>query len=104
MYGSRSVIIRTPVWELSVQGTGRQGAVQQDTAWTVRVPSKISQGSRSLITRSIRLNPEKRPSVGEIIKDNWVESNEITSASEIVAEKLPKSSSTGDPFDAGDYF
>ena len=64
------------------------------------VPSNISQGSRGLITRILRLNPEKRPSVSDIIKDNWVESNEINNASEMIAEKLPKSSSTGDPFDA----
>ena len=64
------------------------------------VPSNISQGSRGLITRILRLNPEKRPGVSDIIKDNWVESNEINNASEMIAEKLPKSSSTGDPFDA----
>jgi serine/threonine protein kinase len=64
------------------------------------VPSSISQGARSLISRILRLNPDKRPSVADILKDAWVLSNENNLSCEPVVEKLPKSSSTGDPFDA----
>lgn len=64
------------------------------------VPSSISQGSRSLITRILRINPDKRPSVSDIIKDNWVMSNDVNLNSEVMIDPLPKSSSTGDPFDA----
>ena len=64
------------------------------------VPSSISQGARSLISRILRLNPDKRPSVTEILKDAWILSNDSSDINEPVVDKLPKSSSTGDPFDA----
>ena len=64
------------------------------------VPNNISAGARSLITRIMRLNPDKRPTVNDILKDNWIVSNDFTKPSEVVPEPLPKASSTGDPFDA----
>ena len=64
------------------------------------VPSSVSQGARSLISRILRLNPDKRPSVTEILKDAWVLSNDSCDVNETVVDKVPKSSSTGDPFDA----
>lgn len=64
------------------------------------VPASISQGSRSLISRILRLNPDKRPSVSEILKDAWINSNDPGENCESLSERLPKSSSTGDPFDA----
>ena len=64
------------------------------------VPSNISQGARSLITKILRLNPDKRPTISEILNDTWIVSSEFPKNSEIVTESLPRSSSTGDPFDA----
>ena len=64
------------------------------------VPSHISQGARGLIMRIMKLDPQKRPGVAEILKDNWVVSTEYSRAVEGVAEALPKSCSTGDPLDA----
>ena len=63
------------------------------------VPSSISQGARSLISRILRLNPDKRPSVTDILKDAWILSNDSSDFNEPAIDKLPKSSSTGDPFD-----
>lgn len=64
------------------------------------VPSHVSQGARSLITRIMKIDPLKRPSVSEILKDNWVVSTEYFKPSEGVSVALPRSCSTGDPLDA----
>ena len=64
------------------------------------VPAHISQAARSLILRILKLDPLKRPSVSEILKDSWVVSTDLTKASELVASPLPKACSTGDPLDA----
>jgi serine/threonine protein kinase len=64
------------------------------------IPSHVSQGARSLIGRIMRVDANKRPSVHDILKDNWVISTEVTKAVEGHAESLPKSCSTGDPLDA----
>jgi tRNA A-37 threonylcarbamoyl transferase component Bud32 len=64
------------------------------------IPSHISSGARSLISRIIKIDPQKRPTVSDMLKDNWIISTELSKASEIVSEPLPKSCSTGDPLDA----
>lgn len=64
------------------------------------IPSHVSQGARSLINRIMRVDPKKRPTVNEILKDNWVLSTEFTKPVESISEPLPRSCSTGDPLDA----
>jgi tRNA A-37 threonylcarbamoyl transferase component Bud32 len=64
------------------------------------VPTNISQGARSLITRIMRTNPDKRPSINDILRDSWIISTEFCKTTETVPDVLPRSSSTGDPFDA----
>ncbi|OMJ74463.1 hypothetical protein SteCoe_26617 [Stentor coeruleus] len=63
------------------------------------IPSSISQGARSLINRILRLHPEKRPNISELIKDPWLLSNETGELIEKLPDTLQKSASTGDPFD-----
>ncbi|OMJ94135.1 hypothetical protein SteCoe_2773 [Stentor coeruleus] len=64
------------------------------------IPQHMTQGARSLISRIMRIDPNKRPSVNDILKDNWVVSTEITKAPGEFTEPLPRSCSTGDPLDA----
>ena len=53
-----------------------------------------------MIMKIMRLNPDKRPRVSEILKDAWMSSNDTVKDTETIAEGLPRSASTGDPFDA----
>jgi serine/threonine protein kinase len=64
------------------------------------IPSHVSQGARGLINRIMRVDPRKRPSVHEILKDNWIVSTDFVRQVESPAELLPRSCSTGDPLDA----
>lgn len=64
------------------------------------IPPHVSQGARSLINRIMRVDPKKRPSVHEILKDNWIVSTDFFKQSESPAQPLPRSCSTGDPLDA----
>ena len=64
------------------------------------IPSHISQGARSLISRILKIDSQKRPSITDILKDNWIVSTDLIKVSEVVSAPLPKSCSTGDPLDA----
>ena len=64
------------------------------------IPSHVSQGARGLINRIMRVDPKKRPSVHDILKDNWIVSTDFVRQVEAPAEPLPRSCSTGDPLDA----
>jgi MAP/microtubule affinity-regulating kinase len=64
------------------------------------IPQHISQGARSLISRIMRIDPNKRPSVHDILKDSWVVSTDMIKAPGEISEPLPRSCSTGDPLDA----
>lgn len=64
------------------------------------IPSNVSQGVRSLINRILRLQADKRPSISDLLKDSWLSSNDVGIIEERIPDTLPKSVSTGDPFDA----